>query len=118
MLVAFTTTARTTVADIKRRYNHFFSQTQVSIHVTVLYRHTSAAKDEIDSTEDDPLVVTDHVFVISPDVKHDHHSATIVVSSLQIILKIAEILPFFTNGQMDVVRNIKADTVWQTSHTL
>ena len=27
-----------------------------------------------ESSEDDPLVVTEHLYVISPDLRHDHHS--------------------------------------------
>ena len=52
----------------------YFSQNQVSIHVTILYRHACAAKDGTESTEDEPVITTEHLFVISPDVKHDHHS--------------------------------------------
>ena len=39
---------------------------------------------------------------------------TTVVSSLQIILKSVEKSQSFMNGRMDVVRSIKADTVWLT----
>lgn len=30
--------------------------------------------DGEDSTEDDPIVVTGHLLVISPNCKHNHHS--------------------------------------------
>ena len=33
-----------------------------------------AARGRIGSIEDEPPEVTDHLFVISEDVKHDHHS--------------------------------------------
>lgn len=46
----------------------YFGQTQVSIHVTVLHRHAV----EID--EEPGTVVTEHLFVISPDVTHDSHA--------------------------------------------
>ena len=44
------------------------------IHVTVLHRHSMAEVDGEDSTLDSPKIVTEHLFVISPDLKHDHHS--------------------------------------------
>ena len=52
----------------------YFSQTQVSIHVTVLHRHALLDKDGEESTETKPVIITEHLFVISKDCKHDHHS--------------------------------------------
>ena len=52
----------------------YFSQTQVSIHVTVLHRHSLKEVDGEDSSIEHPHIVTEHLFVISPDLKHDHHS--------------------------------------------
>ena len=52
----------------------YFSQTQVSVHVTVLHRHAVPDLDGETSTESDPVIVTEHLYVISPDVKHDSHS--------------------------------------------
>lgn len=51
----------------------YYGQTQASIHVTVLHRHSMADVDGEDSTPDSPKIVTEHLFVISPDLKHDHH---------------------------------------------
>ena len=51
-----------------------YGQTQASIHVTVLHRHSLAEVDGEESTLDSPKIVTEHLFVISPDLKHDHHS--------------------------------------------
>ena len=48
--------------------------TQTSIHVTILHRHALNDTDGIESSPDAPLLVTEHIFVISPDCKHDHHS--------------------------------------------
>ena len=50
----------------------YFSQTQVSIHVTVLHRHALRDKDGGESEK--PVIITEHLFVISKDCKHDHHS--------------------------------------------
>ena len=48
----------------------YFSQIQASIHITVLHRHLLR---EIDS-ENRSGIVTEHLFAISPDLKHDHNS--------------------------------------------
>ena len=52
----------------------YFSQTQASIHITILHRHAMLSVDGEDSSEDDPVVVTEQLFIISPDCKHNHHS--------------------------------------------
>ena len=52
----------------------YFSQVQVSIHVTILHRHGLIDVDGIQSSEENPEIITEHLFVISPDCKHDHHS--------------------------------------------
>ena len=52
----------------------YFSQTQASLHVTILHRHALLAVDNEESTEEEPKIVTEHIFVISSDCKHDHHS--------------------------------------------
>lgn len=52
----------------------YYGQTQVSIHVTMLHRHSFKDVDGTDSSVENPNIVTEHIFVISPDLKHDHHS--------------------------------------------
>lgn len=52
----------------------YYGQTQASIHVTILHRHSLAEVDGEESTPTEPKIVTEHLFVISPDLKHDHHS--------------------------------------------
>lgn len=52
----------------------YFSQVQASIHITILHRHALINVDGIQSTDENPYVITEHLFVISPDCKHDHHS--------------------------------------------
>jgi hypothetical protein len=51
----------------------YFTQVQASIHVTIVHRHALMNVDGIESTEENPSLVTEHIFVISPDCKHDHH---------------------------------------------
>ena len=52
----------------------YFSQVQASIHITILHPHALINVDGIQSTDENPYVITEHLFVISPDCKHDHHS--------------------------------------------
>ena len=50
------------------------SQSQASIHVTILHRHALKDVDRVENTREDPNIIPEHIFVISPDTKHDHHS--------------------------------------------
>ena len=52
----------------------YFSQTQVSIHLTITHRHSLKDIDGLDSLVDEPNIATEHFFLISLDLKHDHHS--------------------------------------------
>lgn len=52
----------------------YYGQVQSSIHVTILRRHALKDVDGLESTLEKPEVITEHLFVISPDLKHDHHS--------------------------------------------
>lgn len=52
----------------------YYGQTQASIHVTVLHRHALFEIDGEQSTEEDTRIVTEHLFTISEDLSHDHHS--------------------------------------------
>jgi hypothetical protein len=51
----------------------YFQKQEVSIHVTLIYRHAMLNADGVQSTTDDPHVITEHLHVISNDEKHDHH---------------------------------------------
>lgn len=67
----------------------YFQRTEVSIHVTLIYRHSLLDVDEESSTPDDPNIVCEHFYVISPDDKHDqhfvHHVQTFISHYLQSI---------------------------------
>lgn len=52
----------------------YYGQTQASVRVTVLHRHALPHIDNEESSEDDPQVITEHLFTISPDLRHDPHS--------------------------------------------
>lgn len=42
--------------------------------MTVLYRHSTAEVDGIQSTEEEPAITKEHLFIISDDVTQDHTS--------------------------------------------
>ena len=54
--------------------SHYYSQSQTSIHATILHRRALKGQDGVESTIEDPVIITKNIFVISPDTKHDHHS--------------------------------------------
>ncbi|VDI47217.1 Hypothetical predicted protein [Mytilus galloprovincialis] len=52
--------------------SNYFQRTECSIHVTVMHRHAILEYDGVDSTEEFPEIITEHFFVISPDLQHDN----------------------------------------------
>lgn len=54
--------------------SEYFDVAKVSLHVTILYRHSTEKNDGIESTEENPEIVKEHVFVISDDVIQDNNS--------------------------------------------
>ena len=54
--------------------SQYFDVNKVSLRATILYRHSSAEVDGIHSTEEEPAICKDHLFVISDDVTQDHDS--------------------------------------------
>ena len=54
--------------------SEYFDINKVSLHVTILYRHSNEEMDGVQSTEEEPLIHKKHLFVISDDVTQDHDS--------------------------------------------
>ena len=54
--------------------------------------------DGEESPEDDPVVVTKYLFVISPDYKHNHHSPDLVAGYLNDINCPITVMHEFTDG--------------------
>ena len=50
----------------------YFSKTEVSLHVTVLYRHAVKEFDGEQSTAENPIIVKEHIFTILDDNGHDN----------------------------------------------
>ncbi|CAG2221432.1 unnamed protein product [Mytilus edulis] len=51
----------------------YFQRTEVSLHVSIIYRHAVLEYDGKDSTTENPNIIKEHFFVVSNDDKHDHH---------------------------------------------
>jgi hypothetical protein len=58
----------------------YFQKTEISLHVSVIYRHAMLEYDHVDSTEENPNVVAEYFFVLSPDPVHDEKSCTQIQS--------------------------------------
>ena len=58
--------------------------------------------DGVESTIEDPVIITEHIFVISPDTKHDHHSVhqvrELVTCHLKEIKCNVEVMHKWTDG--------------------
>ena len=54
--------------------SEYFDVAKVSLHITILYRHAVESMDGRASTEEDPHIVKEHLFVISDDDVQDYHA--------------------------------------------
>ncbi|KAH3748026.1 hypothetical protein DPMN_182463 [Dreissena polymorpha] len=45
----------------------YFQRTEVTIHVSVIHRHSILEHDGVESTEENPVIRQDYLFVVSPD---------------------------------------------------
>lgn len=54
--------------------SEYFDVAKVSLHITILYRHAVESIDGKTSTENDPQIIKEHLFVISDDEVQDYHS--------------------------------------------
>lgn len=54
--------------------SEYFDVAKVSLHVTILHRHATEAKDGVTSTEEEPHLIKEHLFVISDDPVQDQDS--------------------------------------------
>jgi hypothetical protein len=60
-------------ADKEELQSSYFQKTEVTLHVTILYRHAVLEVDGKESTPTDPHIIREQFFVISDDDKHDQH---------------------------------------------
>ena len=89
-------------SDKNEIQSNYFQKTEVSIHVTVIHRHAILEVDGVDSSQEDPNIVTEHFYVISPDEKHDqhfsHHSQKLISDYLKSICYDVEVMHEFCDG--------------------
>ncbi|CAC5415730.1 unnamed protein product [Mytilus coruscus] len=85
--------------ELQRTY---FQRTDVSIHVSVIYRHAILEVDGVESLPDIPCIITEHFFVMSPDEKHDQFFTqkvqTLVKEYLDSIRYDVKVIHEFTDG--------------------
>ena len=79
-----------------------FDISKVSLHVTILYRHSNEEMDGVQSTEEEPVICKEHLFVISDDVTQDHdsvlHIQKLISKHFQDSKCITENMHEFTDG--------------------
>ena len=54
--------------------SQYFNVNKVSLHVTILYRYSNAEVDGVQSTEEEPPICKEHLFLTSDEVTQDHDS--------------------------------------------
>lgn len=59
--------------ELKQLQSAYFQKTEVSVHVTIIHRHALPDIDGVESTEQNPEIITEHFFVISDDQQHDQY---------------------------------------------
>lgn len=60
-------------SDKQELQSTYFQRTEVTVHVTIIHRHAVLEIDGTESTPTNPSIVTEALFVISPDQRHDNH---------------------------------------------
>ena len=62
----------------------YFSKGEVSIHVTILYRHSTLDFDGAENTHQSPVIVKEYIFTIPDDLLHDscavQHVRTLILN--------------------------------------
>jgi hypothetical protein len=94
---------RTIVVRIEQKCNLAISKkSEVSIHVSILYRHAILEYDQVDSSTEEPNIICEQFFVISPDSSHDRHFTLCCQKQLSEYLKSIsaeiKIMHEFTDG--------------------
>jgi hypothetical protein len=69
------------------RITDYFQKLEASIHVTLIYKHALLELDGVESTNENPKVITEQCFVISDDDKHDQHFTHFVQKQVSEYLK-------------------------------
>lgn len=69
---------------MEKRCNQIISngQRQVSIHVSLIYRHGILEVDGVSSTPEEINIICEHFYIISPDEKHNQYFVHYVQKSI------------------------------------
>lgn len=60
-------------SERKELQSTYVQKTEVTVHATIIYRHSIMSYDGIESTEDEPKIRQEYFYVISPDIQHDQY---------------------------------------------
>ena len=105
---------RTIVFRIEQKFNLAISKkTEVSIHVSFLYRHAILEYDQVESSIEEPNIICEQFVVISPDASHDRHFTLYCQKQISEYLKSIPVdIKQCTNLLMVVQPNTRAETAW------
>ena len=67
--------------------SQYFSRGKVSIHVTILYRHSVLDFDGLKSTPEDHIIIKEHIFTILDDLQHDSYAVQHVCSLINYLVE-------------------------------
>ncbi len=65
----------------------YFAKSEASLHVTVLYRHAMEEFDGEQSTEENPIIIKEHIFTILDDKTHDNYAVQQIKLKIDSYLK-------------------------------
>ena len=63
-------TLRATLVGGRMKSSQYYDINKASLYITVLFRHSTLEVDRHESTEQEPKVIKEHVFVICDDPVH------------------------------------------------
>ena len=83
--------------------SEFFDINKASLHITVLFRHATLECDGVESTAVEPVIIKEHIFIISDDLVQDynsvHHCQMLIANYLKDDVKTkVEKMHEFTDG--------------------
>ena len=62
--------------------SNYFQRTDVSIYVSLIYKHAILEVDGVSSTPEEINIICEHFYIISPDEKHDQYFVHYVWKSI------------------------------------
>ena len=62
--------------------SNYFQRTEVSVHVSLIYRYAILEVDGVSSTPEEINIICEHFYIISPDEKHDQYFVHYVQKSI------------------------------------